>query len=54
MLVYFDIKFIRRDQKQRMNGARLADPVQSDVFLVDPDKLGIKRHGHGFLFIMHH
>ena len=24
------------------------------MFLVEPDKLDIKRHLHGFLFIMHH
>ena len=24
------------------------------VFLIEPDKLNIKRHQHGFLFIMHH
>ena len=35
MLVSFDIKFIRLDQKQPTNG-------------------DIKRHLHGFLFIMHH
>ena len=29
-------------------------PSQSDVFLVKPDKLDIKRHQHGFLFIMHY
>ena len=49
MLVSFDIKFIRRDQKQRGNGEACVNENP-----VEPDKLDIKRHGHGFLFIMHH
>ena len=41
MLVSFDIKFIRRDQKQRWNGeACRASPT---FFLVKPDKLDIKK-----------
>ena len=39
MLVCFDIKFIRRNQKQRKNGGWRGLPSQSDVFLVEPDKL---------------
>ena len=40
MLVPFDIKFIRQDQKQHRNGeASLAIPT---LFLVEPDKLDIK------------
>ena len=53
MLVSFDIKFIRRDQKQRSREWR-GLTSQSDVFLVEPDKLDINRQLHGFLFIMHH
>ena len=51
MLVSFDIKF--SDETRNSIGlARLAE--QSDVFLFEPDKLDIKRHCHGFLFIMRH
>ena len=41
MLVSFDIKFIRQDQKPRRNGKLLN---QSGVSLVEPDKLDIKAH----------
>ena len=52
MLVSFDTKFIRRDQKQRIVGmARLTEPVRR--LLVEPDKLDIKRHLHGPLLIYH-
>ena len=49
MLMSFEMKFIRRDQKTRRNGEAL--PSHS-AFLVKPDKLHIKRHLHGILFIM--
>ena len=42
MLVSFDTKFVRQDQKQRRNGK----PI--DVFLVESDKLDIKRPLSGF------
>ena len=48
MLMSFDIKFIRGDQKQRRNGL----PSLCDVFLVEPDKLDIKRQLHGFYHIL--
>ena len=42
ILVSFEIKYIRRDQKQRRNGeACRASPT---FFLVEPDKLDIKKH----------
>ena len=42
MLVSFDMKFIRRDQKTRRNGEiRQAIPMR---FLVEPDYLDIERH----------
>ena len=41
MLVSFDIKLIKRDHKQRRNGEACLS--LSDVFLVEPDKLGIKK-----------
>ena len=50
MLVSFDIKFIRPDQKQLRNGKA----CQSEVLLAEPNKLDIKKHLHGFLFIMHY
>ena len=52
MLVSFDTKFIRRDQKRHRNGE--ACQSQSDVFLGEPNKLDIKRHLCGFVFIMHY
>ena len=52
MLVTSDIKFIRQDEKQRWNGeACRASPMG---FLVEPDKLDIKRYLRCFLFIMHY
>ena len=47
MLVSSDIKFIRRDKKQRRN---------AEACRVSPmsDKLDIKRHLRCFLFIMHY
>ena len=45
MFKSFDMKFIRREQKARRNGEALH-------FLVKPDKLHIKLHEHGILFIM--
>ena len=53
MLVSLDIKFNRRNQKQRRNGKACCQS-QSDMFLVGTDKLDIRVHLHGFLFIMHH
>ena len=45
MLVSFDNKFVRRDQKQRrIDEPCQASPTCSDVFPVDYDKFDIKRH----------
>ena len=40
-LVSFDIKFIRGD-RNNVGMAKLAKPV--DVFVLEPDKLDIRRH----------
>ena len=50
MLVSFDIKFVRQDQKHCRNG----EACQASLNLVEPDQLDIKRHFSGFLFIMHY
>ena len=51
MLVSFDIKLIRQNQKQCRNSeACRASPT---LFLVEPDKLDVSRNCHGFLFIVH-
>ena len=51
MLVSFDIKFIRRHQKQRKNGeACRASPTCFWSSLIN---LISKHTKHGFLFIMH-
>ena len=47
MIMSFDTKFLRQDQQ-------LHSDDQSDLFLVEPDKLDIKDTIHGFLFIIHH
>ena len=49
MLVSFDNKFIRQDQKQYRNGEACR---ASDTFLVEPNKLHIKNHlpVHGFVY----
>ena len=51
MLVSFDIKLIRRDHKQRRNGE--ACPSLSDMFLVEPDKLDIKKNNATWFSIYH-
>ena len=50
MFMSFDTKFIRRENSKEWRGLL----SQSDVFLVEPDKLDIKNHLRGFLFIMHY
>ena len=45
MLVFFDMKF---SGETRNSVGRRGLPRQSDVFLVEPDKLDIKRHLRGF------
>ena len=52
MLVSFDIKFLGQDQKQHRNGEVCrASPT---CFWSSPNRLDIKRHLRGFLFIMHY
>ena len=52
MLVSFNIKFIKQDQKQRRNGeACRASPT---CFWSSLRNFDIKRHFHSFLFIMNY
>ena len=51
MLVSFDIKFIRRVQKQRRNG-EACRAIRRVSGRAEPDKLDIRRRLRGFLFIM--
>ena len=52
MLVSFDIKFIKRDQKQRRNGG--ACRTSPTYFWSSPINLISKDNNNGFLFIMHY
>ena len=49
MFMSFDMKFIRGDQKGRVNGEALSS---HSAFSGQADKFHIKRNEHGILYIM--
>ena len=54
MRLWETFTFFPLSGETRNRAGRRGLPSQSDLFLVEPDKLEIERDWHGFLFIMYH